>query len=447
MLVKRLMAVAAVLVVTATPAAACPFCSAVSLTFSEEIAKSDVVVLARLAPNRVASDDDAVREGMRDFEIVAVVKGEDRLKGVKSLQTVYFGEDDSSGTYLVMGIEPPLISWGAPILLSEAGVEYVKELPKLDGKPVEERLAYFLDFLETGDEMLTRDAYDEFAKTPFAEVRKLKDQLDREQLIAWVQDNEIPASRRRLYITLLGVVGDPQDKDLIEGMLRSDDRQARLCLDALINCYLMLEGPDGLQLVDELFLANEQADYTDTYSAVVALRVHGQEVRTTPRERLVESFRLMLERPDLADLVIPDLARWEDWESTDRLVQLFEAADAASNWVRVPVINFLQASPEPRATDILARLKEIDPDAFERAQAFAPTDDATPAAGAPPAAESSEESAAPPAADVGAVENSPVPNRVEPSGPAPRMSALAIAAPPVVLAGLTGLFWLVLRGG
>ena len=444
---KRVLLIAFALVATAAPAVACPFCSAVSLTFSEEIAKSDVVVLAQLAPEKVASDDEAVREGLRDFSIVAVVKGEDRLKGVETLQSVYFGEEESSATYLVMGIEPPLISWGAPILLTEAGVEYVQALPDLADKPVDDRLAFFLDFLEAGDEMLTRDAYDEFAKTPFDDVKELRERLDREKLIGWVQDGEIPASRRRLYITLLGIVGDPQDKSLIRGMLESDDRQARLCLDALINCYLMLEGPDGLKLVDELFLANDEADYTDTYSAVVALRVHGQEVRTTPRERLVESFRLMLERPDLADLVIPDLARWEDWESTDRLVQLFEQADATSNWVRVPVINFLQASPEPRAEEILERLKQIDPEAFERAQAFAPTDDEAAPPGAPPAVESNDESAAPAAADVGAVQN-PRPGRdVQREEDEDRLGAVAIAAPPVALAGMAGLFWLVLRGG
>ena len=32
----------------------------------------------------------------------------------------------------------------------------------------------------------------------------------------------------------------------------------------------------------------------------------------------------MLDRPQLADLVIPDLARWEDWSVMDRLVELFK---------------------------------------------------------------------------------------------------------------------------
>ena len=68
-----------------------------------------------------------------------------------------------------MGIDPPTINWGTPIAISERGQAYVTkamELPK-DGA---DRLAFFQDYLEDSDEMLARDAYDEFAKTPYAGV-------------------------------------------------------------------------------------------------------------------------------------------------------------------------------------------------------------------------------------------------------------------------------------
>ena len=61
------------------------------------------------------------------------------------------------------------------------------------------------------------------------------------------------------------------------------------------------------------------------------------------------------DRPELADLVIPDLSRWEDWTVMDRLVELFEKADDESNWVRVPVINFLRACPLPEADAVAGR--------------------------------------------------------------------------------------------
>ncbi len=358
-------------------ALACPFCSAVSLTFSEEMQRSDVAVLAKRVPKAAppaegipdpSTEDE--ESGRTAFEIVEVLRGGEFLPSGKFIETIYFGENPPETTFLVLGIEPPVISWGTPIPLSSRAVEYVRQLPQLEEKSDVERLAFFLDYLEDEDEMLARDTYDEFAKAAFETVQELEDQLPHEKLLAWIDDPRVPATRRRLYLTMLGVCGSEEDLPLLEEMMRSEDRQRKAGLDAMINSYLMLKGPEGLKLAEELFLSNPDADYTDTYAAIMAIRVHGEEVKTVPRERLVKGLRKVLERPELADLVINDLARWNDWEVTDRLVELFKNADEQSSWVRVPVINFLRASPQPEAKEYLAELSEIDPEAYKRASAF-----------------------------------------------------------------------------
>ena len=350
---------------------ACPYCSAVSMTFSEEIQRSDVVALVRQSTKDEASGIE-IQEGQQSFTVLETLKGKEHLGKQERLVQVYLGTDPPDTTFLMMAIEPGRLSWGTPIPLSAEGVSYVKELPALVDKPVEERLRFFLRYLEHSDKLLNEDAYGEFSKAPFDKVQKLQKDLDHDRLLAWIQDENVTPSRRRLYFTLLGICGNHADVPLLEGMLKGNDRQARMSLDALINCYLMLRGPEGMALVEDLFLKNLKADYTDTYSAIVSLRVHGQEVKTIPRERLVQALRTILARPDLADLVIPDLARWEDWDSTHRLVQLFITADAKSSWVRVPVINFLQSSPEPRAKALLEFLAYLDPESYKRASAFAP---------------------------------------------------------------------------
>jgi hypothetical protein len=72
----------------------------------------------------------------------------------------------------------------------------------------------------------------------------------------------------------------------------------------------------------------------------------------------------------LADLVIPDLARWQDWSQVDKLKKLFLEADANNNWVRVPVINYLRACPEPQAAKAMEELKKVDPESVRRANTF-----------------------------------------------------------------------------
>ncbi|MEX0675470.1 MAG: hypothetical protein WD063_00245 [Pirellulales bacterium] len=355
-----------------TRAAACPFCSAVSLTFSEEIGNSQIAVIARLIQAPPRSDDaNSLEAAKAKFEITKVLKGEEALGKTRQIEAVYFGDSPVGTTFLMMGIDPPAINWSTPIAISERGVKYVTEAMDLP-KEGADRLAYFQDYLEDGDDMLARDAYDEFAKAPYSDVLGLRDRMKHDKLVAWVKSTEIPVSRRRLYITMMGAQGNKDDVALLEEMIKSKDRQTKGALDALVAAYLTLKGPDGMPLVEELFLKNNDAEYTDTYATIMALRFHGTEDKIIPRERLLAGLRMMLDRPQLADLVIPDLARWEDWSVMDKLVELFKTSNEESSWVRVPVINYLRACPLPAAKQRIDELAKIDPESIKRANSFFP---------------------------------------------------------------------------
>ena len=356
-------------------ATACPFCSAVSQTFSEEINTMDVAVIGRLIDMPAVASAGSPAAGAdlekAKFEILKVIKGQDLMKGQRQLETLYFGEGRKGAEFLIMGVDPPNLMWSTPLPLSERAREYVVQLPSLPEQGAD-RLAFFQEHLEDQDEMLARDAYDEFAKAPYASVIDLKDRMKHDQLVAWIKDPNIPAPRRRLYLTMLGVCGQPSDLPMLEEMLKSDDRAAKAGLDAMIACYLTLKGAEGLPLIEELFLKSDKAEYADTYAAIMALRFHGTESDVIPKDRIVKSLHHMLDRPQLADLVIPDLARWEDWSQMERLVTLFKEADDKSSWVRVPVVNYLRACPLPEAEKYLAELEQIDPEAVKRANTFFP---------------------------------------------------------------------------
>lgn len=360
---------------TTSTLSACPFCAAVSQTFTEEIDSMDAVVigeLVKLPPKADPDEDVANREAPKaTFKIVQVVKGDTFLKGMETVQTIYFGDGKLGQPFLIMGVDPPKLMWSTPLQITARARKYIPQLLALP-KEGPQRLEFFQQYLEDEDEMLARDAYDEFAKAPYPEVIALKEKMDHERLVYWIQDQDVPASRRRLYLTMLGVCGTEQDLPMLESMLKSEDRKAKAGLDAMIGCYLTLKGSEGMPLVEELFLKNDKAEYADTYAAIMALRFHGSETEVIPRKRLLQGLRFMLDRPQLADLVIPDLARWEDWDSMPRLVQLFKEADEKSSWVRVPVINYLRACPNPEAEKYITELEKIDPDAVKRANTFFP---------------------------------------------------------------------------
>lgn len=351
---------------------ACPFCSAVSQTFAEEMNSMDVVVLANFLegikeepqPGSTAAIPKSV------FEVTHLVKGKAWAKAGQRIEAEYFGKPDKKAIYLIMGTDPPHLMWTRPLAMSEDGQNYLIQVASLPKDP--SRLKFFLNYLEHRDEMLARDAYDEFAKAPYEDVISLRPHIDRQQMVDWITDTDVPVSRRRLYLTMLGVAGTEKDADMLETFMRSNDRKKKAGLDAMIACYLTLKGNAGLPLVEKLFLGNKEAEYSDTYAAIMAYRFHGTEGDVIPRNQLLVGLRMVLERPDLADLVIPDLARWEDWSVMPRLVQLFQDADEDSNWVRVPVVNYLRACPLDEAQGYMEELTKIDPDAVKRASTFFP---------------------------------------------------------------------------
>ena len=103
-----------------------------------------------------------------------------------------------------------------PRPLSERGIEYLEKVAQLPDNATD-RLAFFQEYFEDADPLLSGDAFNEFAKAPYTDVVQLKDQMHRDKLIEWIKDDKVPASRRRLYLTMLGTCGQPADVPLIEG--------------------------------------------------------------------------------------------------------------------------------------------------------------------------------------------------------------------------------------
>jgi hypothetical protein len=348
---------------------ACPFCSAINLTFTEQLSANDVVVIAKLLEVPPPSDDPDAELPKAEFEIVDIVKGEKWVTEGMKFRTLLVGRYPLGQQFLVMGVDPPSVAWSTPMKASERLVEYLKKLQTLP-KNGPDRLAFFQDYFEDKESVLAFDAYDEFARAPYQELVALKDRMHHDQLVEWIKDPETSINRRRLYFTMLGVCGGSEDVPFLEELLKSGDRKKQAGLDALIACYLNLKGGDGVALIEDTFLKDNTVDYVDTLSAVSALRFHGTEVDLVPKERIVAAIRQLLDRPKMADMIIPDLARWEDWSVMDRLVKMFKEADEDTNWLRVPVITYLRACPKPEAKAYIEELSKIDPDAVRRADFF-----------------------------------------------------------------------------
>ncbi len=326
----------------------------------------DAVVIASALQGDVTRNADT---GEVEMKIETVLKGDSHVEAGQHVKVVYFGDVAKGRRFLLSGADPSDMQWSCLPVTPQAE-QYLLRIPDIAKKNAADRLRFYLPYLQDENSMLSRDAYDEFAITPYTDLQQIKADMDHGQLVEWIQDETMSPDRKRLYLTMLGVCGSKADIPLLEGMLISTQKTSRTGLDALIACYLTLAGEPGLELINEQFLLNQQASYADTYAAIMAIRFHGTEGGVIPRSALVESLHVILDRSDLADLVIPDLARWEDWSQVDKLKELFLTADADNNWVRVPVVNYLRACPKPEAAEALKELEKADPASVRRANTF-----------------------------------------------------------------------------
>lgn len=350
-----------------TAAQACPFCESVQQTIRQQSLTMDAVVIASSVDSQLTRNLDT---GIVKMKIHQVLRGGELVKVDQVIDAIYYGDVKVGRRFLLSGVDPPELQWSC-LPLTEEFEKYIIGAIKLNDDPLT-RLRYFREFLENDDRLISRDAYDEFASTPYEDMIKLGPDMDHDRLVKWVQDPELGADRRRLYFTMLGICGGNDDLPMLETQLRMPTKSVSSGLDALIACYLTLAGEEGLPLINELFITNKKAPFKETYAAIMAIRFHGTDGGVIPRSALVESLHAVLERPELADMVIPDLAKWDDWSQVNRLVKLFKDADEKKNWVRVPVVNYLRACPLPEAKQAIDELEKIDPGAVQRSKAFFP---------------------------------------------------------------------------
>ncbi|MBI1901568.1 MAG: hypothetical protein HYS13_10720 [Planctomycetia bacterium] len=358
-------------------ARACPFCEGVKTTLSMEAESYDEIVLARLADRpRDAGKSDVPTAR---FEVFAVLKGAEILPGGQasrqpfSVEAILVANAKLGTPFLLRGTRDAgrgLVEWSVPIELNDRGVEYVRRLATLPAKGPE-RLAFILPYLDDDNDVLSTDAYAEFALAPYADLRPLREKLDPDALLGKAMDQNNSSRLRRLYLTMLGVCGNEKHARAIEALFAGPTDRPRQEVDAAVAAFLAIRRETGLPIVEETFLANAKADPGEVAAVVAAIRFHGDDAKLMSRVPLAASLRQSLHSPESAERVIGDLARWEDWSALPRLVELFVSAGETQSFVRQQILQYLDACPLPEAKAQFARLEKLEPQLAARVRSGA----------------------------------------------------------------------------
>lgn len=311
-----------VLVAATVPVAACPLCEGTGITLAEQISISDATVLVKWLGGKPAKPSDA---GSTEFEVVDVFhqQAAAKLQKGQKLNLIGYRPSKVGDLFLLIGnIGVGTIEWGGPLEISQAAYDYLKNAPKADSS---KRLSYYLKHLENADTMIGDDAYREFANAPYQDVVALRQEFPREKLRTWLTSRSTSPGRIGLFGLMLGLCGTEDDIKLLERKILEPTDELRLGIDGVMGGYLLLAGEKGLATLETKKLADKKAPFSETYSAMQAIRFMWQYGDNKfDHDRLRQSMRILLDRPELADLVIADLARMKDWSVQDKLMVLFD---------------------------------------------------------------------------------------------------------------------------
>ncbi len=360
MRLRSVVALAVLVVVgNGSAAKACPFCRAVSETFSDRMKAAAVVVRARLLQ---VQNPDAPANLVRTwpYQVLEVLKGEPHVHSGLRILAPRLDRYQLGTQVVILGADPPDIYWAVPVVISDRAWQYICRLPSLPEGP--QRLQFFLPRLTDPDPFVAQDAYDEFAKAPYQWVQALAPQLNPQQLRRQITDPKTTPALKRLLLLLLAQCGGEAEAGWLEELLARPhwSTQEVRWLDAAIACYLSLRGPQGLEFVKRRFLG-PQVPFAETFAAVLAIRFHGQQEKIISREKLIQTLHALLDRPRMVDLVLPDLARWEDWSLVERLSRMFEQLGPEEQFVRPAIVRYMLACPRPEAKQVLARWEKQYP--------------------------------------------------------------------------------------
>ena len=358
-------------------ASACPFCPAPTLTLSEQLTQSDAAVLVEWV-SAFKGDLDA-NDASTTYRIKQVLKGP--LKAGELIKQVGYQPGEPGRLFLLTGLGTGVIEWDLPAEFTMAAYEYLAAAPAPTDKqgqkvPARERLPFFVTYLENPDQTISNDAFGEFSNAEYEEIAAVRGVLPRERIHNWVFDEQAPigrVSRLGLYGLLLGLSGNETDAADLERLIAKPTTELRIGIDGITSGYLLLRGEKGLDLVEQLKLKNENivdkngqpvvdndgeklpVPFSETYAALQAIRFmwnygNGQ----ISVKRLQSSMSLLLDRPELADIAIADLARWKDWSVEAKLFALYNDEAYKIPAIQRSIIRYFLAATKDQPMGVTA---------------------------------------------------------------------------------------------
>jgi hypothetical protein len=221
-------------------------------------------------------------------------------------------------------------------------------------------LPYLMQFVDTRDPLIRVDLIDELKDAHADDLRAVAPAMPRGKLRKLLAGSDTSDELPGLAGYLLGFCGE-NSLDNAEDLKRLEAKVAekwhedayRAGTDYLMMGYLLLAGEAGLNRLDAWKIKDRSSQLGDAYCEMMALRFLWKNGNgKISHDRLIQSMRFVLDRPDLVDIAIADLARWHDWQSLDRIIALYGKGPFKTPSIQRATIRYLRSCAESKPTAV-----------------------------------------------------------------------------------------------
>lgn len=394
---------------------ACPFCLAPLQTWSEIIDEADVVCLAKLISVDEGSDQ---RNPHAMLEVTRIHKGTrfhrtDRIRverylsgkpGALFLMTGRMQEDLSGGLVETFATDADgntvteskpdspirkvaatdadtsnnslqlVFQWNDIEATTTDRYNYMTSAPSPKS---DDRLLYFLPFLEHADTSIASDAWGEFANADYQTIRAIRSEFPPEKLRKWIGQSNTSPERLGLYGMMLGLCGDTDDAAFLrKHIIIGSTDELRYGIEGLMAGLMLIRGEEGLSFIESQVIQTD-VEGRQIFAVMQALKfVWSYESDLISKDRLRAALHPLLKHESVRELAIRDLSRWEDWSAISKLETVYEEAIHNDRSTVVTITRFLMSceksasaneTQKKDARELLDRILAAQPDLDDRA--------------------------------------------------------------------------------
>jgi hypothetical protein len=345
------------------PASACSLCGDLRSRQSlrEELARADLVVVARVTTTRLIDEDG---NGSTDLHFESViVRPSTEVPENLTIQR-YLPETDSSnrrGIFFFRRHESEwaLVSWRT--CSGDRLIDYLKSLVPSQSKSPEERLRFFSQRVDDPDAEIATDAYLEIARLPDTQIVAVARSIGPERLRRLLSDSQTPAERIGLWAFLLACCGEARDLSLIQRLMKHVSPGELTARRGLLAAHIVLQPRQGWQAVLRL-LSDPRQPFLDRHTAWTVVVFMKNWQPETYRPFLVQGFRAAILDGDLADLAVEELRRSQWWDFTTLVLEQYARTSHDSPLVRRAILRYAASCPAKAAGEFLETIRQRDPD-------------------------------------------------------------------------------------